>query len=49
MKDVPTLGAMADKGYVFKNYYFRFAILILIDEVFMRMFGKYRELGQRTI
>ena len=49
MKDVPTLGAMADKGFVYKNYYFRFAILILIDEIFMRMFRKYRVLGLRTI
>jgi len=45
MKDVPTLNTLADKGYVYRNYFFRFAILILIDEVFMLMFKKYRELG----
>jgi hypothetical protein len=45
MKDIPSLDTLADKGYVYKNYFFRFAILILIDEVFMRMFRKYRELG----
>lgn len=49
MKDVPTLGMMSDSGYVYKNYFFRFAILILIDEVFMLMFKRYRQLGLRTI
>lgn len=45
MKDVPSLNTLADKGYVYKNYFFRFAILLLIDEVFVRMFKRYRELG----
>lgn len=45
MKDIPSLDTLADKGYVYKNYFFRFAILILIDEIIMRMFRKYRELG----
>ena len=49
MKDVLTLNTLADKGYVYKNYFFRFAILILIDEVFMRMFKRYRELGMKMI
>ena len=43
MKDVPTLGTLADKGYVYKNYFFRFAILLLIDEVFVRLFKWSRE------
>lgn len=46
LKDVPTLDTLADKGYVYKNYFFRFAILLLIDEVFVRMFKRYRELGK---
>lgn len=49
MKDVPTLDTLADKDYVYKNYFFRFAILLLIDEVFMRLFRRYRELGMNTI
>ena len=49
MKDVPTLDTMADRGYVYKNYFFRFAILILIDEVFMLMFKRYRELGMKMV
>lgn len=46
LKDVPTLDTLADIGYVYKNYFFRFAILLLIDEVFVRMFKRYRELGK---
>lgn len=49
MKDMPSLGTMADKDYVYKNYFFRFAILILIDEVFMLMFRRYRKLKLETI
>ena len=44
-KDVPTLDTLADKGYVYKNYFFRFAILLVIDEVFVRMYRRYREMG----
>lgn len=46
LKDVPTLDTLADSGYVYKNYFFRFAILLLIDEVFVLMFKKYRELSK---
>lgn len=45
LKDVPTLDTLADKGYVYKNYFFRFAILLVIDEVFVRMYRRYREMG----
>lgn len=44
LKDIPTLDTLADKSYVYKNYFFRFAILLLIDEIFMLMFKRYREL-----
>lgn len=46
LKDVPTLDALADKGYVYKNYFFRFAILLVIDELLVRLFKRYRELGK---
>ena len=49
LKDVPTLDALADKGYVYKNYFFRFAILLVIDEVFTLMFKRYRELGKAEL
>lgn len=44
-KDVPTLNTLADQSYVYKNYFFRFGILLVIDEVFTLMFKKYRRLG----
>lgn len=47
MKDIPALDTMADKGYVYKNYFFRFALLLVIDEVIMLMFRRYRELGMK--
>ena len=49
LKDVPTLDTLADKGYVYKNYFFRFAILLVIDEVIVRLFEKYRELGKKRL
>lgn len=49
LKDIPSLDTLADKGYVYKNYFFRFVILLVIDEVFTLMFKRYRELGLRTI
>ena len=49
LKDIPTLDTLADKGYVYKNYFFRFAILLVIDEVFTLMFKRYRELGLRQL
>lgn len=49
LKDVPTLDSLSDSGYIYKNYYFRFAILLLIDEIFVRMFKRYRELSIKRI
>lgn len=49
LKDIPSLDTLADKGYVYKNYFFRFAILLVIDEVFTLMFRRYRELGVKMI
>ena len=49
LKDIPTLDTLADKSYVYKNYFFRFAILLLIDEVFMLMFKRYRELAMKKL
>ena len=49
MKDVPTLDTLSDPDYVYKNYFFRFAILMVIDVVIVRMFKRYRELGLNTM
>lgn len=48
-KDIPTLDILSDSGYIYKNYFFRFAILLLIDEIFVRMYKRYRELSIKRI
>lgn len=46
---MPTLDTLADKGYVYKNYFFRFAILLVIDELFVRLFRRYQALGKNVM
>lgn len=33
---------LGDPNQIYNNYFFRFALLILIDEVFMLLYSKYR-------
>lgn len=40
-KNLPTLKTLEDENYVYDNYYFRFSVLALIDEVFMRLYKQY--------
>lgn len=40
-KNLPTLKTLEDEGFVYDNYYFRFAMLALLDEVFVRLFKAY--------
>lgn len=39
--NLPTLKVMADENYVHDNYFTRFALLILIDEIFIRLYTEY--------
>ena len=39
--NLPTLRTLTDENFVYDNYYFRFSILILIDEVFVRLYKTY--------
>ncbi len=39
--DLPTLKTLTDESFVYDNYYFRFSILTLIDEVFVRLYKAY--------
>lgn len=41
--NLPTLKTLIDKGFVYDNYYYRFSILLLLDEVFMRLYKAYVE------
>lgn len=39
--NLPTLKTLMNERFVFDNYYFRFSILILLDEVFVRLYRSY--------
>lgn len=39
--NLPTLTTILSKTYKYENYFFRFAIVILIDEIFIRIFHRY--------
>lgn len=39
--NLPTLTTLISDTYKYENYFYRFAILILIDDIFMRLFDKY--------
>lgn len=39
--NLPTLKTLMNDWFVFDNYYFRFSILILLDEVFVRLYRCY--------
>lgn len=42
--NMPTLKTLTTEGYIYDNYYFRFSILILLDEIFRKLYEKYIEL-----
>ena len=39
--NLPTLKTLTEEGFVYDNYYYRFSILMLLDEVFMRLYKAY--------
>ena len=41
--NLPTLKTLISKNYVYDNYYFHFSILILLDEIFVRLYRTYIE------
>ena len=41
--NLPTLKTLASENYVYDNYYFYFSILILLDEIFIRLYKTYIE------
>lgn len=46
-KNLPTLNALRTNDYKKRNYFFRFTLLILIDEVFVRAYQYYNKRLQR--
>lgn len=48
--NLPTLQTLRSGDYKYSNYFFRFSILVLIDDIFMRLFNNYVvELKSRTM
>lgn len=43
-QNLPTLDSLANKDYIYYNYYYRYNILILIDEIFIWLYNKYFKL-----
>lgn len=42
-RNLPALSTLSDSRYYLQNYFYRFALLIVIDEVFLRLYKKYQE------
>ncbi len=42
-QNLPTFDTISENSYIYHNYFFRFAILILIDEIFIRIYDEYIE------
>ena len=41
--NLPTLKTLIEENYIFDNYYYRFSMLMLLDEVFVRLYKAYTE------
>lgn len=46
-QNLPTLSTLASKEILDQNYFYRFALLIVIDDVFLRLYKKYVELKEK--
>ena len=47
--NLPTLKTLEDEKFVFSNYYFRFSVLILLDEIFVRLYKVYQKVLGKVI
>lgn len=47
--NLPRLSVLIDKNYDYQNYFFRFSILVLLDEIFMKMYKTYLDLLEKNI
>lgn len=48
-RNLPTLSTLANSNYRYENYFLYFAILILIDDVFIKLFDKYKKIIEMVI
>lgn len=47
--NLPTLKTISEDSFMYDNYFFRFSILTLLDEIFVRLYRKYAELIESSI
>ena len=47
--NIPNLSVIVGKDYDYQNYFFRFSILVLLDEIFMKMYSTYLELLEKNV
>lgn len=47
--NLPDLSTLVKKEYDYENYFFRFSILVLLDEIFMKMYSGYLNLLEDNI
>ena len=47
--NLPDLSTLVNKDYDYENYFFRFSILVLLDEIFMKLYSEYLELLKDNI
>lgn len=45
-QNLPSLSTLASKEHTEQNYFYRFTMLIIIDEVFLRLYNRYVELKE---
>lgn len=48
-QNLPTLQTLIGKDYIYETYFIRFAILILIDEIFIQLYKKYIKVLKNNI
>lgn len=47
--NLPSLKTLTDKTNMYNNYYLHFSILILLDEIFVRLYKKYQAVLMQTV
>ena len=47
--NLPTLKTLVGEDFVYDNYYYRFSMLLLIDEIFMRLYKAYVEVIDQSV
>lgn len=44
-RNLPSLATLADSGYVYQNYFFRYTLIVLMDSVIVKLYDYYRNIN----